>query len=299
MKFSLAKSPVGDRIFYGIVFTVITLFFLIVLYPCLYVLSASVSSGPAIQSGRVVLFPVGFNLQGYRTVINTPNVIIGFRNSVLYTISSTILAIVVTMTTAYCLSHRDLPGKRFFILYFTFTMLFSGGLIPGYLLVRSLGLLNTPWVMIIGGILGIYSMIIAKTFIQNSIPGELFDAAIIDGCSDFYYYVRIVLPLSKAIIAVLALWYGVGCWNSYFMPMIYLNNRNLFPLTIFLREILLAGEIDVTTISNNPELQNRMATMAAGIKYALIIVTMVPVIMMYPFAQKYFIKGVMIGSIKG
>ena len=298
MKFSLAKCSASDRVFYCVVFIILTLFFLIVLYPCVFVISASFSSASAINSGRVVLFPVGWSIEGYRTIFNTRNVWIGFRNSILYTVTNTFLAIAVTMTTAYCLSRTDLPGRKYFIMYFTFTMFFGGGLIPTYLLIRSLRLLNTPWVLVVTGLLGIYSMIVAKTFIQNTIPSELFDAARIDGCSDAYYYVRIVLPLSKSIIAVLALWYGVGNWNSYFSAMIYLNSRNLFPLTLFLREILMASQIDPATV-RDPELQMRIAEMVAGIKYALIIVSMVPVIMIYPFAQKHFVKGIMIGSIKG
>jgi ABC-type glycerol-3-phosphate transport system permease component len=177
-------------------------------------------------------------------------------------------------------------------------MFFSGGLIPSYLLIMNLKLLNTPWVLIVTGLLGIYSMIVAKTFIQNSIPGELLDAAKIDGCSDAYYFIRIVLPLSQAVIAVLTLLYGVGNWNSYFGPMIYLHNTSLFPLTIFLREILMISQIDPATV-DDPELRARLADMVAGIKYALIIVTMIPIIMLYPFVQKHFVKGVMIGSIKG
>ena len=298
MKFSLAKCTVNDRIFYCVVLTIISLFFLSVLYPLVFVVSASFSSAQALNAGHVILFPVGWSTEGYRTVFNTPDVWLGFRNSVFYTATSTFLAIAMTMTTAYCLSRRDVPGRNYVILVFTFTMLFSGGMIPNYLLRRSLGLLNTPWVIIIGGILSAYNMIIAKTFIQNSIPSELFDAATIDGCSDINYYLKIVLPLSKAIIAVLALWFGVGNWNSYFSPMIYLYSKNLFPLPIYLREILVASNIDPSTVAD-PEYAARISELVAGIKYALIIVTMVPVIMIYPFAQKYFVKGIMIGSIKG
>ena len=245
------------------------------------------------------MFPVGWNIDGYRTVFNTRDVWIGFRNSIFYTVTSTFLSIAVTMTAAYCLSRTDVPGRKIIIMYFTFTMFFGGGLIPGYLLIRSLGLVNTPWVLIVTGCLGIYSMIVAKTFIQNSIPTEMLDAAKIDGCGDVNYYVRIVLPLSTPIIAVLALWYGVGNWNSFFTPMIYLHSRNLYPLTIILQEILMASQIEASTIPIDPELQMRIADMFAGIKYALIIVTIVPVILIYPFAQKYFIKGIMIGAIKG
>jgi multiple sugar transport system permease protein/putative aldouronate transport system permease protein len=229
---------------------------------------------------------------------NTGTVWIGFRNSILYTLFGTLVNIIMTMTAAYCLSRSDLPGRNGIMLLFTFTMFFNGGMIPTYMLIRNLKMLNTPFALIIPGAIGVYNMIIARTFIQSSIPGEMLDAAKIDGCSDFMYYVRIVLPLSKAIIAVLVLFYGVGHWNAYFNAMIYLNNKAIYPLTIYLREILMATQIDPSTVSD-PEAQLRLAEAAAVIKYSLIVVTMVPVIVIYPFVQKYFIKGVMIGSVKG
>jgi multiple sugar transport system permease protein/putative aldouronate transport system permease protein len=298
MGFNLKANSRDDQIFYIIIFIALTAFFIAVLYPCIFVLSASFSSGQAVQSGRVVLLPVDPTIEGYRTVFNTSSVWIGFRNSIFYTVAATVINIVMTMTTAYCLSRSDVPGRNGIMLLFTFTMFFSGGMIPTYMLIRSLGMLNTPWALIIPGAIGVYNMIIAKTFIQSSIPSELLDAAKIDGCSDIGYYVRIVLPLSQAIIAVLVLFYGVGHWNAYFNAMIYLHNTNLYPLTIFLRDILMASQIDPGTVQD-PELQMRLAESAAVIKYALIIVTMVPVILIYPFVQKYFVKGVMIGSVKG
>jgi multiple sugar transport system permease protein/putative aldouronate transport system permease protein len=298
MEITWKKSSLSDRIFYTVIFIILTLFFLMVLYPCIFVLSASFSSGSAVQSGRVVLFPVDLSLQGYQTVFQTNTVWIGFRNSILYTLFGTLINIIMTMTTAYCLSRTDLPGRNGIMLLFTFTMFFNGGMIPTYMLIRNLGMLNTPWALIIPGAIGVYNMIIARTFIQNSIPGEMLDAAKIDGCGDFMYYIRIVLPLSKAIIAVLVLFYGVGHWNAYFNAMIYLNTKSLYPLTIFLRDILMATQIDPSTVSD-PEAQLRLAEAAAVIKYSLIVVTMVPVIIIYPFVQKYFVKGVMIGSVKG
>ncbi|MDR2177204.1 MAG: carbohydrate ABC transporter permease [Treponema sp.] len=298
MEITWKKSSLSDKVFYAVIFIVLTLFFIMVLYPCVFVLSASFSSGSAVQSGRVVLFPVDISLEGYRTVFQTNTVWIGFRNSILYTLFGTLINIIMTMTTAYCLSRTDLPGRNGIMLLFTFTMFFNGGMIPSYMLIRNLGMLNTPWALIIPGAIGVYNMIIARTFIQNSIPGEMLDAAKIDGCSDFMYFVRIVLPLSKAIIAVLVLFYGVGHWNAYFNAMIYLNTKALYPLTIFLRDILMATQIDPSTVSD-PEAQLRLAEAAAVIKYSLIVVTMVPVIVIYPFVQKYFVKGVMIGSVKG
>jgi multiple sugar transport system permease protein/putative aldouronate transport system permease protein len=298
METTWKKSSLSDKVFYTVIFIVLTLFFLIVLYPCIFVLSASFSSGSAVQAGRVVLLPVDLSLQGYRTVFQTNTVWMGFRNSILYTLFGTLVNIIMTMTTAYCLSRTDLPGRNGIMLLFTFTMFFNGGMIPTYMLIRNLGMLNTPWALIIPGAIGVYNMIIARTFIQNSIPGEMLDAAKIDGCTDFMYYIRIVLPLSKAIIAVLVLFYGVGHWNAYFNAMIYLNTKSLYPLTIFLRDILMATQIDPSTVSD-PEAQLRLAEAAAVIKYSLIVVTIVPVIVIYPFVQKYFVKGVMIGSVKG
>ena len=288
----------NDKIFYIAVTVILTFFFLMVLYPCIYVISASFSSGTAVQSGKVVLFPVDFSLEGYKTVFNTSTVWIGFRNSLFYTFVGTAINITMTITAAYCLSRHDLPGKNAIMMIFTFTMFFNGGMITAYMLVQSLGLLNTVWSLLLPGAIGVYNLIVAKTFIQNSIPTELLEAAQIDGCSDIMYFLKIVLPLSKAIIAVLVLFYGVGHWNSYFNAMLYLHDKSLYPLTLFLREILMADQIDPSTVTD-PELQAQLAQAAGVIKYALIVVSMVPVLLIYPFIQKYFVKGVMIGSVKG
>lgn len=288
----------SDQIFYIITGILLTAVFILVLYPCIFVISASFSSGTAVQSGKVVLLPVDFSFNGYLTVFRTGEVWIGFRNSLFYTVVSTMTSLAMTMTAAYCLSRNDVPGSNFIMFLFTFTMFFSGGLIPGYLLMRSLGFLNTVWAILIPGAIGTYNLIVARTFIRNSIPEELLEASMIDGCSDIRYFISILIPLSKAIIAVLTLFYGVGQWNSYFNPMIYLNDRKLYPLTIFLKEILLASQIDPSTLSD-PESAALLIDMANVIKYALIVVSMVPVMLIYPFIQKYFVKGVMIGSIKG
>lgn len=288
----------SDKIFYILVVTLLSLFFLIVLYPCIYVVSASISSGSAVQSGKVILLPVDISLQGYATVFNTPKVWTGFRNSLFYTVAGTAINLVMTMIAAYCLSRTDVPGSNFVMLIFTFTMFFSGGLIPSYLLIRQLGMLNTVWSLLLPGAISVYNLIMARTFIRNTIPSELLEASMMDGCSDIMFFLKIVLPLSKAIMAVLVLFYAVGHWNSYFNAMIYLNDRELYPLTIFLREILMADQIDPSTISD-PELQAKIAQMAGVIKYALIVVTMIPILLIYPFIQKYFVKGVMIGSVKG
>lgn len=287
-----------DKIFTVVVTVILTLFFIAVLYPCIFVISASFSSGTAVQSGRVVLWPVDFSLEGYKTVFNTPTVWTGYRNSLLYTFFGTLINLFMTLLAAYCLSRHDLPGRNFIMLAFTFTMFFSGGLIPMYIQVQKLGLLNTPLALMLPGAISVYNMIVARTFISNSIPGELLEASQIDGCSDIRYFISIVLPLSKAIIAVLTLFYAVGHWNSYFNAMIYLHTKDLYPLTLFLREILMSTNIDPSTVSD-PELQARLADMAAVIKYSLIVVSVVPVLIIYPFVQKHFVTGVMIGSVKG
>ncbi|MGN0778708.1 MAG: carbohydrate ABC transporter permease [Aristaeellaceae bacterium] len=288
----------GDKLFIIFVVIVLTMFFIAVLYPCIFVVSASFSSGSAVQAGKVVLLPVEPTLEGYKTVLNTPTVWLGYRNSILYTVVGTIINLAVTLTAAYCLSRKDLPGRSFIMLAFTFTMFFSGGLIPMYIQVQKLKLLNTMWSLILPGAISVYNLIVARTFIVNTIPSELLEASQIDGCSDIRYYVSIVLPLSGAIIAVEALFYAVGHWNAYFNAMIYLSKRELYPLTLYLREILMSSNIDPSTVSD-PELQARLADMVGIIKYALIVVAVVPVLLIYPFVQKHFVKGVMIGSVKG
>ncbi|MCR5559752.1 MAG: carbohydrate ABC transporter permease [Schwartzia sp.] len=287
-----------DKVFHIAVFTILTIFFIIVLYPCIFVISASFSSGRAVQAGKVVLWPVDFSLEGYKTVFHTKNVWIGFRNSLFYTIVGTLINIVMTITAAYCLSRKDLPGRNGIMLLFTFTMFFNGGLIPSYILVQKLGILNTPFALLLPGAIGVYNLIVARTFLVNTIPSELLEASMIDGCSDIKYFIYVILPLSKSILAVLVLFYGVAHWNAYFNAMIYLHDKNLFPLTLFLREILMSTQIDPGTVQD-PEMQARLQDMVAVIKYALIMVSVVPVLVIYPFVQKYFVKGVMIGSVKG
>lgn len=288
----------GDKMFYVIIGCILSIFFLLVLYPCIFVLAASFSSGDAVQAGKVFLWPVDFSLEGFKTVFRTKTVWVGFRNSFVYMGVGTLINIVMTMTAAYCLSRPDVPGTNGIMLLFTFTMFFNGGMIPSYLLVQKLGMLNTMWSLLIPGAISVYNLIVARTFIKSSIPIELMEAARIDGCSDFKYFIKIVIPLSKAIIAVLVLFYGVGHWNAFFNAMLYLSKKTLYPLTLFLREILMASQIDPSTLSD-PELQAQFAKAAGVIKYALIVVSLVPVMAIYPFVQKYFVKGVMIGSVKG
>lgn len=287
-----------DQLFYVISMLMLTLFFLLVLYPCIFVVSASFSSGNAVQSGKVFLLPVEFNLNGYKTVFANTGIWTGFMNSVFYTVVGTLINLVLTMIAAYALARRDLVGGKAIMMFFTFTMFFNGGIITNYMLIVKLGLHNTRWALLIPGAINVYNLIIARTFIQNNVPNELLEASQLDGCSDIRYLLSIVLPLSKAVMAVMVLFYGVAHWNTYFNAMIYLNDRELFPLTIILKEILISGQIDPSTVSD-PELAEKIAQLSGVIKYALIVVSMIPVLIVYPFIQKYFVQGVTIGAVKG
>lgn len=292
------KRSKDDMIFDVAVNIILTLILIVVMYPLVYIISASFSSPEAVVSGRVVLFPVDVSLEGYRAVFRNKDVWMGYKNTIIYTVFGTFINLAVTLMAAYPLSRPDFKNKSFWSLFFTFTMLFSGGMIPSYILMRDLHLINSRPVMILPGALSVYNMIVARTFIQNSIPMELLEAAQLDGCSDTKYFFKIILPLSKAVIAVLVLFYAVGHWNAYFNAFLYLNDRELFPLQIVLREILIANSIDVNSVVD-PTLLEAKQGLADLLKYSLIIVASVPILCLYPFAQKYFVKGVMIGSVKG
>ena len=292
------RDSAEDRVFYAVVNVIMAAVLIVVLYPLIYVVSSSISKASAVQAGKVILLPVGFSLDGYRTVFQYKTVMTGYLNSAKYMVLGTSINVVITLICAYPLSRRTLPMRGFFMFLFTFTMYFGGGLIPTYLVVRKLKLLNTVWALVLPGALGVYNMIITRTFIQNTIPGEMLEAAQIDGCSDIQFFFHMVLPLSKAIIAVITLYYAVGHWNSWFDAFIYLTNRDMYPLQLILRDILLVSQVDVTLI-DDPEILERMIGLADLMKYSLIVIATVPMMALYPFVQKYFIRGVMIGSLKG
>ncbi len=292
------KISSDDLIFYTVVNVVLVVLLIIVLYPLIYVVSASFSSPYAVSTGQVVFLPVEFSLEGYAAVFKNKDIVTGYKNTIIYTCLGTLINVAMTMIAAYPLSRRDLPGRNFFMFLFTFTMMFSGGMIPMYILIRDLRIMNTMWAMVIPGAISIYNMIITRSFLTTSIPGELLEAAQIDGCTDAKYFFSILLPLSKAVIAVITLYYAVGHWNAYFNAFLYLNSKELFPLQIILRAILLANTIDASYVTD-PELLATKQGMAELLKYSLIIVATFPVLCLYPFVQKYFVKGVMIGSIKG
>lgn len=287
-----------DKLFYSIGYAFVILLTLVVLYPLIFIVSASFSSANAVSSGRVVLFPVEPSIMGYQRVFENERVWTGYANTILYTGLGTLINVFMTLICAYPLARKKLPHKGFFTFLFTFTMLFSGGMIPSYLVMRDLKILNTVWVMVLPGAIGISQMIVTRTFLRSTIPDELLEATQIDGCNDFRFFTMFVLPLSKAVIAVIAMQYAIGHWNSYFNAMIYLSDSGKYPLQIFLREILIMNDIDTSDIVDE-ELAIAMQGMADLLKYALIVVATAPILCIYPFVQKYFVKGVMMGSLKG
>lgn len=292
------KTGSGDKIFYAFTYTLIAILTLIVLYPMIYVVCASLSSAKAITSGKVWFLPVELNFDGYKAILQYDNVWIGYKNTIFYTLVGTFINICMTLACAYPLSRANLFGRGPIMFLFSFTMMFSGGMIPNYLLMKELGLLDTRWALLLPGSISVYNMIVARTFIQSSIPNELLESAQLDGCSDFQYFFKIVLPLSKSIIAVLTLWYAVSHWNSYFNAFLYLKEKNLYPLQIFLRDILITNSMDAELFTD-PILAEKMRNASMSLQYAMIVVSTVPMFLFYPFAQKHFVKGVMIGSVKG
>lgn len=295
---TVIRDTAGDRLFMAFNYLVLTLLFVVILYPLIYVVSASFSSGQAVTSGRVWFWPVEPTLAGYEAIFKNRGVLLGFYNSLFYTVVGTLINVVMTILAAYPLSRPELPGRRVIAFLFFFTLLFSGGLIPTYLVVRDLGMLSTRWAMLIPGALSVWNVLIARTFFENNIPRELREAAELDGCDDFNFLWRVVLPLSGSILAVLALFYGVGHWNSYFSALIYLYDQNLWPLQLVLRNILIQNQVDPGMVVDARDMAAK-AQLRELLKYSLIVVATVPLLIVYPFVQRHFVKGVMIGSVKG
>jgi len=293
------QAPLEDKVFYAVSYTLVGLFALAVLYPIIFVVSASFSSGIAVTTGQVMLWPVDVSLEGYRAVFSHRRILGGFRNTVLYTAAGTFINVCMTLLAAYPLSRQDMQWRKGYMWLFAFTMFFSGGLIPTYILISKLRMVNTVWAVLIPGAISVYNMIVTRTFIQNNIPREMLESAMIDGCSDARYFFAMVLPLSNAVIAVITLFYAVGHWNSYFSAMIYLNDLELQPLQLILRDILIKNQINSNEFKKATDLMTERQNLADQLKYALIVISSVPIIMVYPFVQRYFIQGVMIGSLKG
>lgn len=298
MKPSIMKEAKADRWFTILNYAVLSILLIVVLYPLVFVVSASFSSSTAVLSGRVWLWPVEPTLEGYRAVFKNAMVVKGFLNTMFYTVAGTGINLVFSVMAAYPLSRKDFRGRNGFMLLFVFTMMFSGGLIPSYLLVKDLGMIDTVWAMLLPAALSVWNVIIMRTYFQTTIPDELLEASQLDGCSDLRFLLRIVLPLSGPILAVIALFYAVGHWNQYFNAMIYLKRAELYPLQLVLRDILVQNEVNIDMLGDAKTAAARQG-LRELLKYSLIVVTSFPLLVVYPFVQKFFVKGVMIGSLKG
>jgi putative aldouronate transport system permease protein len=291
------KVTKSDLAFMIFIYTAAALLLVIVLYPMWFIIIASFSDPTAVNTGRVVLLPSMVTLNGYKTLLETDNILTGYRNTIVYTLVGTFVGLAVNLPAAYALSRKDFYGRKFFNLYFIFTMFFSGGLIPTYLTIMQFHLLDTFTVMVVPFSVAVYNMLVARTFFQNSLPAGLLDAARIDGCGNLRYFFLIALPLSKAIIAVIALWTAVGHWNAYFNALIYLRDQARMPLQIILRDILILNQNMATLIRGEASIQAQKT--ASLIKYASIVVSAAPIMCLYPFLQKYFNQGVLVGTFKG
>jgi len=299
---SKIKRCKEDVIFDTVIFIVLTILLLIVAYPLWWVIISSVSDPKAVSGGQVIWHPIGFTLKGYLEVFKDNSVVRSFLNSVLYTVCGVLVNLAVTLPTAYALSRDKFSGKKVITMFYVITMFFGGGLIPTYLVVQNMHLLDTMWALILPGCLSVYNMIVARTFFKTNISEELYEAAEIDGCTQGRFFFQIALPLSGAITAIMVLYYGVGHWNSYFSGLIYLSDQNKYPLQLVLRSILITNESALQQAATTAEARaalNEKKELIEVMKYSLIIISSIPVLVLYPFIQRHFVKGVMIGSVKG
>jgi len=304
-KNNLVKETVFDRIYLALMYAFVIFVVAITLYPLVWIVSASISEPHYVNSGRMWLYPMGITLEGFRLILNNALIWTGYRNTIIYTLLGTAINLLVTIPVAYALSRPEFFGRKWFMTFLIIPMFIGGGLVPTVLLMQAFGWQDTIWVMIIPGATSLFNIVITRTFFQSTIPREMEEAAIMDGCNDFSMFVRIILPLSLPIIAVMALFFGVGHWNNWFNALIFIRNRALWPLQLVLREILvqqdmssmpdLAAGMDASQV----EMMRRRQEMAQVMRYGVMIVSTLPIIMVYPFLQKYFVKGVMIGSLKG
>lgn len=294
------RFSLSDRTFNVINTIGVSLIVLIILYPLLFVISASISDPSAVSTGKMWLWPIDITFQGFKRVFQNGDIWRGYGNTIFYTLLGSLLHLAILLPCAYALSRKEVKFKKTILWFILITMLFNGGLIPTYLLIKSLGMINTIWAIVIPGVVGAWSILVARTFFESNIPDELVEASKIDGASDYGIFFRIVLPLSLPIVAVMALFHGVSLWNQYFGAMIYLKDRSMFPLQLILREILIVNEIpdeggaDAGAGGSHIE----QVKTASLIKYAVIIVSSLPLLIVYPFLQRFFVQGVLIGSVK-
>ncbi|MCA0753761.1 carbohydrate ABC transporter permease [Paenibacillus sp. N4] len=290
------QESAGDKILIFAIYVILSLVLVAVLYPLIYIVSSSISSPAAVVSGKVWLWPVDISFRGFQTIFKTPLIMTGYGNSLIYMAAGTVISVTLTVMLAYPLSRKTFFGRQGILMLVMFTMLFSGGLIPTYLVVKELGMIDSRLALLIPNAIWVWQVIIARSFFQSTIPGELVEASEIDGCSDWRFLRSVVIPLSKPILAVLVLMYAVGQWNSYFDALIYLKSDNLYPLQLVLRSIIIqnnsGGAMDISV-------QVQRAQLAELLKYSLIVVATLPVLIIYPFVQRYFVQGMLVGSVKG
>ena len=292
------KEAREDRIFKAVVYTVLAILGLICAYPLYFVVVASFSDPDAVYAGQVIGWIKGFTTIGYERIFSDSMIVRGFLNSVFYTTVGTLINLAVTLPAAYALSRKDLAGRRWIMIFFIITIYINGGMIPTYLLVQNIGLYDSPLVLLLCAALSVFNMIIARTFFETTIPDEMLEAAKIDGCNNVHFFFTMVLPLSKSMIAVIALYYGVTHWNSYMNALLYINNADWKPLQLVLRDMLISTEAMRQFVQGDAAAE--MQEMMVGVmQYAVIVVATVPMLIVFPFVQKYFVKGVMIGAVKG
>lgn len=288
------QETTGERVFTFIVYAILVLFCAIIIFPLLHIISGSFSDPMALLQGKVSFWPNGFTLSMYEKVFKDASIWRGYGNTILYTVLGTCISVALTACAAYPLSRKDFYGRNLFMGLFVFTMFFTGGMIPTFLIVQRLKLLNTLWAMVLPSAVSTYNLIIMRTFFQSTIPFELVESASLDGCNDLTIFFRIVLPLSGPILAVMVLFYGVGLWNSWFPALLYLKDRAMYPLQMVLREVLIQSDI-----SNMAGSSGDVEIIGDGLKYATMVVATFPIMCLYPFLQKYFVQGVMVGAVKG
>ncbi len=293
------KEPAFDRAFYTITFILLLALLVVIIYPLWFVLMASFSDAKFVNNGTILLYPRGFTTLGYERTLQDSKIWMGYLNTIIYTVGGTVVGTFFTVLAGYALSRDDLPGAGFIMKAFVFTMYFQGGMIPFYIVINNLHLQNTRFLMIIITCISVYNIILVRSYCASTLPKDLYEAASIDGCGNTRFMFQMVFPLSKAIVAVIALYIAVGYWNSYFYPMIFLSDYSKLPLQNVLREILLVANMNTADTGTDPMAAQRLAQMSSVIKYSAIVISTVPIICVYPFIQKYFVQGVMIGSIKG
>ncbi|GII30168.1 carbohydrate ABC transporter permease [Planotetraspora mira] len=291
------REPFRDRVFVIVVTIMLVVILALVLLPLVYIVANSFSSASAVSAGRVTFWPVDFSLRAYQAALSNPQILQGYYNSLIYAVCGTLISVTLTVAIAYPLSRKRFFGRNVLMTGLIFTMLFSGGLIPTYMVVQDLGMLNTRWALLIPNAVGVWQVIIARTFFANSIPEDLHEAGMLDGASELRYLRSVVLPLSKPLLAVLALMYVIFQWNTYFDALVYLKDQDLYPLQIVLRNVLILNQRNVGVTDVAQQLQQQQ--LANVLKYALIVVSSLPVLIIYPFVARHFTKGVMVGAVKG